>query len=193
MSKATSIKEALIKWEQKEGLKATEAVEIQLQFQFPPIDKMTADLTTLVNCVKLSLSTNQIDRISGLSPSMKHLKILALGRNNIKSLNGLEAVADTLEELWISYNIIEKLKGIEQMKKLKVLYIACNNVRDWKEFSILASLHGSLEDLIFLGNPLAESMEENAYHTEAIRRLSFLKKLDGEPVVSISTGNETEK
>ncbi|CAO1441301.1 unnamed protein product [Diamesa serratosioi] len=190
MSKPTTIKEALTKWEEREGIKVTEAMEIELQFQFPPIDKMTADLSTLANCVKLSLSTNQIDRIAGLSPNMKHLKILALGRNNIKSLNGLEAVADTLEELWISYNIIEKLKGIEQMKKLKVLYIAYNNVRDWKEFSILASLHGSLEDLIFLGNPLAESMEENAYHAEAIRRLPFLKKLDGEPIVSMSTDDE---
>ena len=185
MSKPTSLKEAIAKWEEREGLKATQAKEIELQFQFPPIDKMTAQLSTLINCEKLSLSTNQIDRITGLSPNMRNLKILALGRNNIKSLNGIEAVADTLEELWISYNFIEKLKGIEQMKKLKVLYIAFNSVRDWKEFSQLASLRNSLEDLIFLGNPLAEKMEETAYRNEAVRRLPFLKKLDGEPIVSM--------
>lgn len=189
MSKATTLKEALAKWEEREGVKAIEAKEIGLQFQFPPIDRMTAELSMLVNCEKLSLSTNQIFQIVGLSPNMRNLKILALGRNNIKSLYGLEAVANTLEELWISYNNIEKLKGIEQMRKLKVLYIACNSVRDWKEFSLLASLRGSLEDLIFLGNPLADSMEETAYRAEAIRRLPFLKKLDGEPIVSM---DETE-
>lgn len=42
-----------------------------------------------------------------------------------------EAVADTLEELWISYNFIEKLRGIRVMKKLKVLYMSNNLVKDW--------------------------------------------------------------
>jgi len=48
-----------------------------------------------------------------------------------------EAVGDTLEELWISYNNIEKLKGINVLKKLKVLYIRVNNVKDMAEFSKL--------------------------------------------------------
>lgn len=42
-----------------------------------------------------------------------------------------EAVGDTLEELWISYNLIEKLKGIQCLKKLKVLYMSNNLVKDW--------------------------------------------------------------
>lgn len=42
-----------------------------------------------------------------------------------------EAVGDTLEELWISYNFIEKLKGIHVMKKLKILYMSNNLVKDW--------------------------------------------------------------
>lgn len=42
-----------------------------------------------------------------------------------------EAVGDTLAELWISYNLIEKLKGINSMKKLKVLYMSNNLVKDW--------------------------------------------------------------
>lgn len=44
-----------------------------------------------------------------------------------------EAVGDTLEELWISYNLIEKLKGIHVMKKLKVLYMSNNLVKEWGE------------------------------------------------------------
>lgn len=44
-----------------------------------------------------------------------------------------EAVGDTLEELWISYNLIEKLKGIHVMKKLRVLYMSNNLVKEWGE------------------------------------------------------------
>lgn len=42
-----------------------------------------------------------------------------------------EAVGDTLEELWISYNLVEKLKGLHVMKKLKILYMSNNLVKDW--------------------------------------------------------------
>lgn len=52
-----------------------------------------------------------------------------------------EAVGDTLEELWISYNFIEKLKGIHVMKKLKILYMSNNLVKDWGKLrAALASL-----------------------------------------------------
>lgn len=42
-------------------------------------------------------------------------------------------MAGTLEELWISYNLIETLKGIESMKKLRVLYMSNNLVKEWGE------------------------------------------------------------
>ena len=84
---ATTIRDALENWEKRNGMKATEAKEIGLQFQIPPINKMTMELATLKNCEKLSLSTNNIDRI--ILPPLPNLKILALGRNNIKSLAGL--------------------------------------------------------------------------------------------------------
>ena len=73
------------------------------------------------NCEKLSLSTNQIEKIQNLT-TFKKLKILNLARNNIKNLAGLEAVSDTLEELYCSYNSIEKLKPIVNLKKLKVSF-----------------------------------------------------------------------
>lgn len=40
-----------------------------------------------------------------------------------------------------------------------------------------------LEDLLFVGNPLYDSMEESIWKAEALKRLPNLKKLDGEPVV----------
>eukprot|EP00069_Balaena_mysticetus_P000930 bmy_03566T0 len=110
MAKATTIKEALARWEEKTSQKPSEAREIKLYAQIPPIEKMDASLSTLFNCEKLSLSTNCIEKIA--------------------NLNGL-TVGDTLEELWISYNFIEKLKGIHVMKKLKILYMSNNLVKDW--------------------------------------------------------------
>ncbi|KAG5684854.1 hypothetical protein PVAND_014064 [Polypedilum vanderplanki] len=175
----TTIKEAIERWEKENEIKASEAKDVGLQFQIPPIERMNFDLAILVNCEKLSLSTNNIDRIL-LPPSLKNLKILALGRNNIKTLIGLEVLAETLEELWISYNSIDKLRGIEVMKNLKKFYIAHNNVRDWSEFMRLSELKENLRELIFIGNPLVENIDKKVYRNEIFHRLPFLKMLDGE-------------
>lgn len=95
-----------------------------------------------------------------------------------------EGVAETLEELWISYNLIEKLKGINVLRKLRVLYISNNQIKDWIEFVRLQELP-ALENLLFMGNPLHEnSTDEASYRAECIKRLPQLKKLDGELVVS---------
>ncbi|CAH6845162.1 Dnal1 [Phodopus roborovskii] len=121
----------------------------------------------------------------------KNLRILSLGRNNIKNLNGLEAVGDTLEELWISYNFIEKLKGIHVMKKLKILYMSNNLVKDWAEFVKLAELP-CLEDLVFVGNPLEEKhAAEGNWIEEATKRVPKLKKLDGTPVIKEDEEDES--
>ncbi|XP_041350624.1 dynein light chain 1, axonemal-like [Gigantopelta aegis] len=182
MSKGTTIKEALAKFEEKTGIKSSEATDVKLHGQIPPIEKMDASLSTLSACTKLSLSTNSIEKIANLN-GLKHLKILSLGRNSIKSLTGLEAVGDTLEELWISYNLIEKLKGINVLKKLKTLYMSNNFVKDWAEFQKLNDLV-SLEDLLFAGNPLEEKhTSEGDWRELAAKRLPRLKKLDGVPVI----------
>ena len=85
-------------------------------------------LLVLVNCKKLNLCTNSIDKIANLN-GLKNLVILNLARNNIKNLTGLDAVGDTLEQLWISYNAVEKLKGIQVAKKLKILQITNNKIK----------------------------------------------------------------
>lgn len=59
-------------------------------------------------------------------------------------------MGDTLEELWISYNLIEKLKGVGVLKKLKVLYMSNNLVKEWAEFNKLQEMP-NLEDLVFVG------------------------------------------
>ncbi|XP_052009967.1 dynein axonemal light chain 1 isoform X2 [Xyrauchen texanus] len=168
--------------EEKTGEKVNEATAVKLYSQNPPIEKMDASLSNLVNCERLTLSTNCIEKIANLN-GLKNLKILSLGRNNIKNLNGLEAVCDTLQELWISFNLIEKLKGIHVMKKLEVLYISNNLVKEWGEFLKLADLP-SLVDLVFVGNPLEEKhAADGNWIEEATKRLPKLKKLDGNPII----------
>ncbi|XP_050501334.1 dynein axonemal light chain 1-like [Diabrotica virgifera virgifera] len=182
MSKPTTIKDAIKRWEEKNpGQNISEALEVGFQFQWPPIEKMDNSLSALTKCQKLSLSTNMIEKIAGIS-ALKNLKILGLSRNYIKTFSGLEGVADTLEELWMSYNFIEKVKGIAVLKKLKVLYLGNNVIKDWGEFTKLSELP-SLEDLLFVGNPLHESTEEAVFRAEAAKRLPNLKKLDGEPIL----------
>ncbi|BFG06279.1 dynein light chain 1 axonemal [Drosophila madeirensis] len=181
MSKATTIKEALKRWEDREQQNSLTAKDIDLQFQWPPIEKMDTTLGTLVQCERISMSTNMIEKIFGLS-GMKCLKVLSLSRNYIKQISGLEAVAETLEELWLSYNLIEKIKGLTTLKCLKVLYISNNLIKDWSEFNRLAEIE-SLEDLVVVGNPLSEGLDDASWRVECIKRLPTIRKLDGEPVV----------
>lgn len=66
------------------------------------------------------------------------------------------------------------------MKKLKVLYIGHNMIKDWNEISKLTALSETLTDFNVLGNPI---IDEDTYRPEVIQRLPFLKMLDGEPVL----------
>ncbi|QQP55246.1 Uncharacterized protein FKW44_008374 [Caligus rogercresseyi] len=106
----TTIKAAIKKWEEASGQKAGEAMEIKLIGVYPPIEKMEGPFHLLINCEKLSLSTNMISSIANLN-AFKSLKVLSLGRNHIKSLQGIEGVSESLEQLWISYNQIEKAEA----------------------------------------------------------------------------------
>jgi dynein light chain 1 len=87
----TSCKDAIKNWEAKNNQNAAEATEVKLICVYPPIDKMDDSLNQLENCVRLSLSTNAIERMISL-PKLKNLKILSLGRNNIKRIVALEDI-----------------------------------------------------------------------------------------------------
>ena len=132
MSKSTSCRDAIKNWEEKTGQVAAEAKEVSLICQIPYIDKMDDSLNQLEACEKLSLSTNQIERIINL-PKLKNLKILSLGRNNIKRIVGLDEIGQTLEQLWISYNMIEKLEGLTPCIKLTTFFAGNNKIKSWDE------------------------------------------------------------
>lgn len=51
MSKASTIKDAIKRWEEKHvGESISEALEVGFQFQWPPLEKMDNSLAALVNC-----------------------------------------------------------------------------------------------------------------------------------------------
>ena len=135
--KATSCKDAIRKWEAATGQVPAEATEVKLICQLPPMDKMDESLNQFEACIKLSLSTNAIERMIAL-PKLKQLKILSLGRNNIKRIMALEEIGLTLEELWLSYNSIEKLDGLQPCIKLTTFFLGNNKVRSWDEVSKLS-------------------------------------------------------
>lgn len=49
-AKPTSIRDAIKKWEEKNGQSASDALEVSLIFQWPPIEKMDHNLGNLVKC-----------------------------------------------------------------------------------------------------------------------------------------------
>jgi dynein light chain 1 len=145
----------------------------------PPLEKLDPNLgqTVGTQCKQLSLSTNNIDRLSCSLAGLDKLEILSVGRNCLKRLDGLEAVCNTLQELWVSYNALEKLAGIERCSHLRVLYASNNKIKDWAEVERLAGLE-HLEDLLLVGNPICGD-DEAVYRAGVLRRLPQLKKLDG--------------
>lgn len=196
MAKATTLKDAIKLWEEKNQKVAAEEEKVELYGQIPPIEKLDATLSTLKACKRLSLSTNSIEKITSLS-GMDNLKILSLGRNLIKKLENLDAVADSLEELWISYNQLASLAGIEKLGNLKILYASNNKVASWNEIERLKDMN-HLEELLLVGNPLynenapflveipqqgAAPYSSSKWRLECIKRLPQLKKLDGIPVL----------
>ena len=162
MSRATSCKEAIKKWETATGQEIATATEVKLICQIPPMDKMDDSLNQFEACQKLSLSTTAIERIVNLK--LKNLRILSIGRNNIKRVAGLEDVSQTLEELWISYNQIEKLDGLQALSKLTTLYVGNNKIKSWDEVSKLSQLP-EIKNVLLLGNPIygerGEGYKEN--------------------------------
>lgn len=92
----TTCARAIQEWENRNQTSAAEAREVKLIGWIPPINKMDQGLNQLVNCTKLSLSTNNIEKIMNLS-SLRNLEILSLGRNNIKKISGLDDVGASLQ------------------------------------------------------------------------------------------------
>ena len=184
MSKATSCKDAIRKWEANTGLTPAEATEVKLICQLPPMDKMDESLNQFEACIKLSLSTNAIERMIAL-PKLKSLKILSLGRNNIKRIMALEEIGLTLEELWLSYNSIEKLDGLQPCIKLHTFFLSNNKIRSWDEVGKLSQLP-EIKTVLFVGNPIyGDKSTENYKENNAplvYKRIPQVESIDGKPV-----------
>jgi dynein light chain 1 len=140
------------------------------------INKLDAKLGTLTNCKRLSLSTNCIDKMLPFS-GMTQLNILSLGRNNLKRVEKLDDLAGTLEQLWLSYNSISSLDGVLPLAKLKVLYMAHNQIKDWAEIEKLASL-AEIREVIFVGNPIYEGMDEDTARANVVKRIPHVSPLE---------------
>ena len=179
----TSCKEAIKKWEQREGKSPAEATEVKLIATIPPIDKMDEMLNQFENCQKLSLSTNCIEKLITL-PKLKNLRILSLGRNNIKRIGSLEEVGSTLEELWLSYNQIEKLDGLAPCVRLHTFFLSNNRVKSWDEVPKLAQLP-EIKTVLLKRNPIyAEGKEEAATENilQVVKRIPQIETVDGKLV-----------
>ena len=174
---ATSIKDAIKLFETAEGKVAADCEDVRLcpiSLQAPVIQKMDAALSGLKKCKHLRLSTNSIDKITGLN-GMECLTILSLGRNQLRKIEGLDANCDTLEQLWVSYNQIGTLAGVEKLHNLQILFISNNKIADWKEVERLASLP-KLRDLLMVGNPLYVTHQaEGNWRVELLKRLPNIK------------------
>ena len=141
---------------------------------YPPICKMDSALVTLKACEKLSLSTNNIEKMGSLT-GLENLKILSVGKNLIKKLDGVADVGEHLEELWCSYNLIEKLTNFEKLTKLRVLYMSNNKVADFKQLEALKD--APLEEILLTGNPLKQPSEAEADEIGSEYRVAVLKQL----------------
>lgn len=198
MSNATSVKEAIARFEQAEYQRrlmnvpeserddmpkvvAAEEEKVLLIGMLPPIVKMDKDVAQLKNCVHLGLSTNAIEKIGPGLKELKRLKVLSLGRNNIRKIEQLDI--PQLEQLWLSYNKIDKLTGLDKLKNLKILYMSNNMVNSWTEIDRLANQCPELQEVLFVNNPIYNSAPSTQdYRYMMLQRLPKLSKLDGVPV-----------
>lgn len=176
----TSCANAIKNWEKKHEAAAPEARHVALYCQIPPINKLDNTLNSLVNCERLALSTNCIDRLIPLT-GMQKLRILSLGRNQIKKIEKLDDVRDTLEELWMSYNLITSLDGLQGLINLTTLYLSNNKIKDWNELDKIAGL-ANLKDILLYNNPIYADLSPQECRLNVLRHLPQIVKIDGELV-----------
>ena len=107
-----SCREAIRRWEQKNGLAPNEAIDVSMTCQLPdPIDRLDESINQFELVEKLSFATNDIQKFVPM-PKLVNLKVLSLNRNQIKRIQYLDDVGGTLEQLWINYNLIDRLDNL---------------------------------------------------------------------------------
>lgn len=182
-----NLAKALKEWETKNGIPAVEAKDIRicggldLDGKKAFIKQIDASVNTLAEVERLSLSTNQIDRMPSFGGCAK-LRLLSLGRNQIKKIEGLAEVGATLEQLWLSYNPIATLDGLSACVKLQVLYMSNCEIKDWNELDKLAGLP-ELREVLFFGCTMYAGMDKKEAKLQILKRLPRLMKIDNDMVL----------
>ena len=153
----------------------------------PPVTKMDREgLSLLVNCQRLALSSNAIEKIGPGLNLIPHLEILSLSRNKIKKLENLDL--PHLKQLWLSYNFIDRLSGLEKLVSLTTLYLSNNCIERWGEIDKLEA-NRNLVDLLLINNKIHTEIDKSTdetrreYRLQILLRLPQLVKIDGEPVL----------
>lgn len=176
-----SLSAAVKQWQERHPEKRMDQESlVKLLCTSPPIDKIDNSVNAFANCIRLSLSTNCIDKIPLLPrAALPKIEILSLGRNLIKKISGLEEIGATLRELWISYNQITALDGLSCCPKLEVLFISNNKIKDLHELRKL-SQNSLLANLNLVNNPIYDNVARSEMRLNILAAVPQLSVLDGE-------------
>ncbi|KOB71836.1 putative dynein light chain [Operophtera brumata] len=102
--KATTCKEAISRWEKAKGQVAADALVVELQFMYPPIEKMDGALSTLETVSdtleELWVSYNNIDKMKGIG-TLKNLRVLYMCNNSVKE--------------WVEFNRLQECPALRDL------------------------------------------------------------------------------
>ncbi len=94
-----------------------------------------SEVSKLSNLEHLNLCKNKIEYISSLK-SLTNLKYLDLDENNIRNLNGILENPE-INELHFRYNYVTDIKGIANLKKLDIIDLGSNPIKEIEELKHL--------------------------------------------------------
>uniref|UniRef100_A0A8C5CF64 Leucine rich repeat containing 23 n=1 Tax=Gadus morhua TaxID=8049 RepID=A0A8C5CF64_GADMO len=130
------------------------------------------------------------DRWKLLRPDLCLSRVLLQAQNVIKRLEGLERL-ELLTTLHLRDNQLETLEGISpRMTSLKYLNVRGNLISNQKALQSLVPLLGTLQAVVILDNPLAESGD---YRIAVLTCLMHLERLDKELVSSEERAEAQER
>lgn len=132
-------------------------------------------MTTLSNLKILSIQSNRLTSITGLS-SLKSLEELYISHNALTSLSGLESNT-ALRVLDISNNQISKLEGISHLTHLEELWASSNLLSNFDEVERELRDKKELQTVYFEGNPL-QTKGPAVYRNKVRLALPQVKQID---------------
>eukprot|EP00756_Hemistasia_phaeocysticola_P032666 Hpha_TRINITY_DN16421_c2_g8::TRINITY_DN16421_c2_g8_i1::g.159007::m.159007 len=149
----------------------------------------------------LSLESNQLVSLAGMSLRLPSLRVLHLKGNDIVRLDGLDKLpqlreldvsgnklktlddrwlvhCSELRELWLHDNGLRTLDGFKSLSRLHRLGISQNRIVDVHEIARLANMEG-LRELQAMGNPVTR---KPMYRPTLVFRLPNCTTIDGQTV-----------